>query len=640
MERSLVLAALAVQTLALTGVPTVAASQDPPPSGVMDCTPAFFQSLDLRDEAFGQPAEILAAMVVPASTLPPFSEYCAVQGTLWPEIGFEVMLPATWNQRLYMAGNGGTAGFIPTFPMRQAVQQGYAATGTNAGHDGTANPGSTFAWADQGGPNANPLWQQKLYDFNYRSVHETVVLAKKIAHAYYGLAPVRSYWVGCSTGGRQGLMEAQRFPLDFDGIVAGAPASNVTVALQGPAYLQPQVPAGSQIPPAKLPMLAEAVYRVCDDIDGLKDELIDDPRKCAFDPEVDLTRCPEGADDPTCVTNAQLAAIKRIYGGAFSNGTLVVPGLPKGSEGLDSGWHPIIVDDDLRHTSRYVSSSGFFKYLAWDTPRPDYEFLTDWNFDADMDGLRPSFGEAVDPDLSAFKANGGKLLMYHGWADAAINPLATSLPYHDSVVELMGDQAQDVLAFYMVPGMAHCSAGIGFGNVDWLTPLVDWVEKGIAPGSIVGSSSIHPDWTRPICRYPGVARYNGTGAVGDAASFACARSEHAFAGFFPPVDNPPVVNAVKAGSGVPLKFSLGGFFGLDIFAVGYPRSVQVQCSGAGLLDVIEETSSAGTSGLSYDAATDQYTYVWKTKKAWAGSCRQLQVGLDDGKVRSAAFSFR
>jgi hypothetical protein len=500
----------------------------------MNCSVAAFQALGLTDEKFHKAVTITSAAIAPAAAGVP--EYCDVVGVMFPEIGFEVGLPTTtWNQRLLMAGNGGKAGSIskgtptgsllPSGNIIGGMKLGYAATSTDTGHSASKNPGSTFAYADYPTTGANPWWYQKLEDFAYRAVHETIVVSKKIVKAYYGKPHLYAYWVGCSTGGRQGLMEAQRYPNDFDGISAGAPVNAYMVQqIAGPEQLNPQVPVGSQLPVAKLSMLGAAVYGKCDGLDGLVDGLIDDPLKCNFDPDKDLVKCPGDVDASDCFTAAQLTAIKKIYAGGFnSKGKLIAPGTQKGAEAFVGGWNGWFVGSTLQGTQRYSVVGDAFKYLTFETPRPNFDFLTDWNWDTDppLTTTRGEMLDATNPDLWGFWARRGKLLLWHGWGDVSSNPSANSLPYYKSVVGYIGDRTKDFLAYYFVPGMGHCSGGIGCDKVDWLTPLVDWVEKGIQPGAIIGASSSGTPRTRPMCRYPEVARYSGSGSIDDAANFTC-----------------------------------------------------------------------------------------------------------------------
>jgi hypothetical protein len=500
----------------------------------MDCSVSAFQGLGLTDEKFGKPVSFTSAAIVPAASGVP--EYCDVVGVMFPEIGFEVGLPTTtWNQRLLMAGNGGKAGSIskgtpagsllPSGNIIGGMKLGYAATSTDTGHTASKYPGSTFAYVDYPTAGANVWWYQRLEDFAYRAVHETIAVSKKMVKAYYGKPQLYAYWVGCSTGGRQGLMEAQRYPNDFDGISAGAAVNSyMAQQMSGPEQLSPQVPAGSQIPLAKLPMLGAAVYSKCDGIDSLVDGLIDDPLKCNFDPDKDLVKCPGDVDASDCFTKAQIAALKGIYAGGYnSKGKLVVAGTQKGAEAFVGGWNGWLVGATLQGTQKYGVVADAFNYLMFETPRPTFQFLTDWNWDTDppLTTVRGDMLDATNPDLWGFWAHRGKLLIYHGWADVSSNPSANSLPYYQRVVQYMGDRANDSVAYYFVPGMGHCSGGIGCDKVDWLTPLVNWVEKGTQPGAIIGASSSGTPRTRPMCRYPEVARYSGSGSIDDAANFVC-----------------------------------------------------------------------------------------------------------------------
>ncbi|MEO0249585.1 MAG: tannase/feruloyl esterase family alpha/beta hydrolase [candidate division WOR-3 bacterium] len=533
----------------------------------MDCTVKAFNDLQLKDEKFGKSVTIESAAIVPAAAGVP--EHCDVVGIMWPTIRFEVMLPTTtWNERLLMAGNGGKAGtipkgsatssLVPSGSMTAALKMGYAATGTDTGHcsayksasqpggcpsTDTLFPGATFGNVDYPTPGANPEWRQKIEDHAFRSVHETIVAAKKMVQAYYNKAPLYTYWVGCSTGGRQGLMEAQRYPTDFNGIADGAAVNNyVKQAMAVPEQLQPQYSlgcdittfcGGPQIPPANLAYLGTVVYNKCDGMDGLVDGIIDDPRKCHLDVDKDLAKCPLDnyspyTSQPTdCFTSAQLGALKQIYAGGFtSTGELVVEGTQTSAEAFSGGWNNWLVATSIQATSRYRVGGDTFNFLLFDPPQPDFDALADWNWDTSP-ALAAEGGKlfnATNPDLWAFYNNGGKIIMYHGWADVSANPLVNTLPYYESVLATM-PQAREFLAYYLVPGMGHCSGGVGCGNVDWFSPLVNWVEKGQAPGPLKGSSTLtsgpYKERTRPICRYPEVARWDGVGDQNDWLSFSC-----------------------------------------------------------------------------------------------------------------------
>ena len=466
-------------------------------------------------ELTGYEFSVTTAVVVPASSDAP--EHCRVSGLIQPEIRFEVSLPAVWNGRLYMFGNGGYAGEAldatgRVTTAKRALARGFAAAQMNTGHDASVEPLGTFA--------ASP---QKLVDYAYRGVHVTALTARRIAQAYYGAAPRRSYFDGCSTGGRQGLISAQRFPDDFDGIVVGAPVLNFSGTMISYHAIQRAL-AASPIPPPKLRVLADAVSAKCDAVDGLKDGLIEDPRRCGFSVSTDVPRCADDVDGPACFTSSQLRALETIYGGVTRNGTQFFPGWPVSAE---AGWAPwFVAQQTAIQPVQTAFAETFFKNIAFGKPNPSYDWKT-FNLDADFDKLQAarSLLDATDPDLSRFKARGGKIVSYYGWADPALNPLM-GVGYYESV-RLRVAPADDFYRLFMVPGMAHCSGGIGPSTFDAFTPLVEWVEKGTAPASIVGSRIVDGKVvrTRPLCPYPQVAAYKGSGSVDEASSFTCGAPE-------------------------------------------------------------------------------------------------------------------
>ncbi len=483
---------------------------DPPAAPVRAC--ASLRALT------GYEFSVTTAALTPAAGDVP--EYCRVTGQILPEIRFEVNLPTSWNRRFYMSGNGGYAGEPLDSPMRarqreQTVRAGFASAVSNTGHDAATEPLATFA-----------LNSQKLLDYAFRSLHVTAVTAKRIITAYYGNAPVRSYYEGCSTGGRQGLILAQRFPEDFDGIIAGAPVLNFSGTMTGYACAV-QALEKAPIPYGKLPLLAGRVYAQCDEKDGLKDGLIDDPRRCDFQPSRDLPRCAQGADAENCFTPAQIATLETIYGDVTGGGRRLFPGWPVSAEAIGpngrSGWDNWIVRQDGGTTTWRSFGETFFRYMAFPEKNPNYD-ITTFDFDKDpprMDAIRQIL-DATDPDLSAFRARGGRLLMYFGWADPALNA-RMGVEYYESVLARMGEGTRDFFRLFMVPGMFHCSGGVGPNSFDALGALRRWVEQGVAPERIEaaqrqGGKVVR---TRPLCPYPQVARYNGSGSVDEAASFTC-----------------------------------------------------------------------------------------------------------------------
>jgi tannase/feruloyl esterase len=443
--------------------------------------------------------------------------FCRVAATVTPtkesDIKVEVWLPLSgWNGKLQAVGNGGWNGTMPHGGLDAALRAGYAAAGTDTGHLGGGGP-----WMQN---------REKLIDFGYRAVHEMTARAKAIVDAFYGSAPRYSYFTGCSGGGREALMEAQRYPRDFDGIVAGAPSLNAT----GRAAFSMWVAAslrkveGSYIPKDKYGAIHQAALAACDSGDGATDGIIENPRECRFDPAV--LQC-KGPENNSCLTVPQVAAARVIYEPLVDPGTKqeIAPGLSPGSE---LGWGTYGAEQP------FGIGVEMFKYLVFDKPDWDYR-----SFDVarDMPAVRNAEAgvvNAMSADLTAFFASGGKLIQYHGWSDPQIQPLS-SVEYYESVLHRMAssagalakaDGAPKVMPnfrLFMVPGMAHCGGGEGTASFDMLAALERWVEHGEAPDSIPASRVVNgrTDRTRPLCPYPQQATYKGSGDINDAANFAC-----------------------------------------------------------------------------------------------------------------------
>jgi len=468
-------------------------------------------------------AQIAAVSVPAASTVP---AHCRVTGLLSPEIAFEVSLPAKWNGRFYMIGNGGHAGEALDDPGRvaqrnAALQVGFAFAQTNTGHDARKEPGASFVLS-------NP---QKATDYAWRAVHLTAATAKQITKEYYGKSASRAYWNSCSNGGRQGLIEAQRFPDDFDGIVANAPWVDQTGFTIGAMWNQKALSA-APVTPAKLALVADKVMTKCDEIDGLKDGLIDDPRKCSFDPARDVPACSAGTDGADCLTAAQAEAIAKVYSGPVSNGKAFFPGYMPGSEavipspsgGGTSGWMNLIAAAQPGgKPADFNLAEGTMRFLVFRPPQADYNYNT-FDFDRDTHLLDDwsKQADAKNPDLAKFRKRGGKLIMTYGWADSILQPLM-GVNYYEQAVAKNGPDTPEFFRLFMVPGMAHCGGGIGPDRNDSVTAMIDWVEKGKAPPSIVASKVVNNQVvrSRPLCPYPQVARYSGTGSIDDAANFRC-----------------------------------------------------------------------------------------------------------------------
>lgn len=483
--------------------------------------------------AGGRSCDSLTALALPEATitaaaLAPDGSYCAVRGTVPAAVRFEVWLPTTgWNGKFQGVGNGALAGFVNTIGMAAALRRGYATASTDTGHVGSPLDG---AWA-LGRPDL-------VADFGHRGIHVTAVAAKAVVEAFYGTPPARSYFVGCSTGGKQGLTEAQRYPADYDGIVAGAPANFFTHLVVASNWVGQalHVDPASAIPPAKLPMIEAAMLDRCDARDGLRDGLIDDPRRCRVDPA--RLRC-RGGDGPDCLTVAQVKALRKLYAGPrTSRGRRIYPGfVPGGEVGIGSdagpagdpnigGWEAWLLNPTGLH--RLIQET-FFRYVVFEDPSWDWRTL---DFDRDvrtMDAKVADVVNAVDPDLAAFDARGGKLLVWHGWSDPAIAAL-NSIAYYERVVAVTKRRpgtrdATDFVRLFMAPGMQHCAGGPGPNVFDAVGALERWVEAGEAPDRIVAEHRTAGvvDRTRPLCPYPEVAVHDGTGDPNVAESFACRR---------------------------------------------------------------------------------------------------------------------
>jgi hypothetical protein len=465
----------------------------------------------------------------------PFKElpaFCRVTGVIKPtsdsDIRFEVWMPGSgWNGKFQGIGNGGFAGSISNEGLAGAVARGYAAASTDTGHTGR-----DASWA-LGHP-------EKIVDYGHRGVHEMTEKAKSIISAFYGNAPKRSYFASCSNGGRQALMEAQRYPNDYDGLIAGAPANSFTHILTGFAWnLQAALndPA-SYIPPTKLKAIEAAALAACDARDGVTDSVIDDPTKCSFNPSVLLCK---GAESDGCLTEKQIVTLKKIYAGPRdSKGEQIVAGFLPGGETGPGGWSLWINAADPTRALQYFFASQTFANMIYDNPSWDFK-----TFNLERDGKLAdqklaSALNATDPNLKAFKARGGKLILYHGWSDAALPPVNT-INYFQNVASKMGQRDMgSFVRLFMVPGMQHCGGGPGpnsFGAFvtsaqsdpqhDMSLAIERWVEQGVAPDQIIATKRQGPDQkspvirARPLCPYPQVARYKGSGSTDDAANFAC-----------------------------------------------------------------------------------------------------------------------
>ncbi|MBV9503415.1 MAG: tannase/feruloyl esterase family alpha/beta hydrolase [Acidobacteriia bacterium] len=475
------LKSLSLPDTTFTAVEAVAAGPYQPPTGA--------------GRGAGGPASLTQQQTLPA--------HCRVAATLRPsadsDIKMELWLPSeNWNGKFQMVGNGGWAGIISFPQMAAALREGYATSSTDTGHQG----GNGMFALDH---------PEKIVDFGWRAVHETAVKSKALIAAYYGNQPKYSYWNGCSTGGRQALVEVTKFPNDFDGVIAGAPA-NPHIHLHA-AGVERSIelmknPQGA-LSDAKVETLHKAVMAACDRLDGLKDGLISDPQKCSFDPASLLCK---GADSDACLTAPQVETVKIVYADVKTKkGEIVWTGFEPGGE--------------LQYTS--LKNVPTQPGGGWDSIRilghqdANYDFH---KFDLDSDvALADKSGiDAHTFDLSPFKQHGGKLLMYHGWADPGIAP-GNTVNFYNGVLAKMGKDQDDWLRLFMVPGMLHCAGGSGTDQFNKMAALERWREDGMAPAQILAAhvSNGQVDMTRPLCPYPQIAVYNGSGSIHDAANFSC-----------------------------------------------------------------------------------------------------------------------
>ena len=471
--------------------------------------------------------KVTAANVVPSGSFtPPADEtatprpvtglpaFCRVRLTLTPsadsDIKSEVWMPLTgWNGKFQQVGNGAFAGSIQYAALGEALKRGYAAASTDTGHTGQG-----AKWA-AGHP-------EKIIDWGYRSAHLTAVDSKQAITNFYGVGPKMSYFTGCSGGGRMAFQEAQRYPADFDAILAGAPAydrGNEAFGFMAKWQATHEMP-DSFIPTTKYVAIHRAALDACDALDGLKDGLIGDVLSCRFDPNV--LECKAGTNNDSCLTTPQVEAVRKLYAGAKhpNTGELIFPGLEPGSElqwtAVTGGNEPLDVGYDV------------FKYILLQDPNWDpktFDLAKDYDriHKLDNSALSPT-----NPDLNAFTSRGGKLLIYQGWADPNVSP-RSPLMYYDRVVKTIGQKAvDDSIRLFYAPGMGHCGGGEGPNVFDALTALEQWREHGKAPASILATHSTNGnvDRTRPLCPYPQIAIYKGTGSIDQADNFYCAEKSN------------------------------------------------------------------------------------------------------------------
>jgi Tannase and feruloyl esterase len=466
------------------------------------------------------PVQVIASTPVQATKEAP--SYCDVEGYVLPQVGFEIELPSSqWNGKFMEVGCAGTCGKVWLAWCAGPLRKGYACVGSDMGHKGTSTDG---LWAYNN--------VQAELDWAYRATHVVALAGKAIAERYYGQAPNKSYFLGCSTGGRQGLIEAQRFPWDFDGIVAGAPAIDSPGGRMRQLWDLHALLDRSRNPildSATLRLLHDAALAACDMDDGIQDGIISNPKSCRFDPS--KLAC-NGKNASKCLTDVQVQAAKAVYAGpTTSHGVKIYAGgLEPGSE-LE--WADLVDSFGSR-------IADFFKYMGFIPPPGPSWSRSEFDFDRDYKrlDLMNALYSAANPDLRRFKAAGGKMIVYHGWADKAVAP-KESVDYFETVERTMGGSAltRDFFRLFMVPGMSHCTGGAGAFAVDYLSYLEKWVERGEAPERMTGAHVDDINWgeafglqfplaptnkvsfTRALYPYPMVARYKGSGDPTDYKNF-------------------------------------------------------------------------------------------------------------------------
>ncbi len=440
---------------------------------------------------------------------------CRVAGTISPQIRFEVWLPEAWNGRLEAVGGGGLAGVISYSAMAEAVRDGYASASTDTGH-----VASDLSWLSDRG---------RVEDYGYRAIHEMTLKAKDLIAAHYGKPQAYSYFNGCSTGGRQGFMEVQRYPDDYDGVVSGAPVFDFTHLHMGQlwSYQARMREPGANLTGDDFALVMKGAVAACDMNDGVKDGIITDPRTCHFDPAVLECKAGQTAD---CLSAAQVETVRKIYAGPANprTGAKVYPGLEPGSSGPqphNPGWSMIMGDKPFFLDTAVLDGMGF-ENMHFDLDHFDYDKDVKSIDDKLMGVLN-----AVNPDLREFEKHGGKQIIYHGWADPGVMPMRT-IEYYEQLQRFrqQSQGSSHPLAdtrkherLFMVPGMGHCAGGVGPDHFDFMPAIVDWVEHDKAPDRIIASHEENgkTTLTRPLCAEPEVAHYKGQGDPDSADSWVC-----------------------------------------------------------------------------------------------------------------------
>jgi len=497
-------------------------------AAVTGCREPFGESSDACSDLTGLP--LIDLFISSSQRLPASGEvpaHCQVKGVIETEIQFELLLPEPdeWNGRFLMGGGGGFVGTVQNQARTlyahggRPLQRGYATVGTDTGHVGG---GIEASWALN-----NPTRQM---NWGYRAVHLTTEAAKSIIAEYYGRASDYSYFVGCSRGGGQAMMESQRYPDDFDGIIAAAPAYNWTAFTAG--FLQAQqvmFPNGEGGDPVvreeTLELLGSSILSACDAEDGVIDGVMTDPRRCSFSTS-DLMMCADDVAADGCVTRQELAAIEAVYNGPTVDGESIFFGFNYGGENDRGGWDSWVVSSERQRArgnpnAQYGFGTEFYKYFVFQDPEWDYTTYDFSTWREDVARISPVV-DAIATDLSVFRDRGGKIIYWTGWSDLALTPLGT-IDYYEQL-QASDSMARDYSRLYMLPGVLHCAGGPGPDQVDWVEAIRAWVEDGDAPERLTASkldSSGQTTVARPVCPYPEFAVYDGTGDPAVESSFSC-----------------------------------------------------------------------------------------------------------------------
>lgn len=424
--------------------------------------------------------------------------HCKVLGIIGKEIKFEILLPDDWNGIFMMGGGGGFVGTVQN-AVRSVFNEGYATSGTDTGHDGTKSPGAEWALNNM----------ERQVNFGHLAVHRTAEVSKSIIQSYYGSYPKYSYFAGCSRGGGQAMMEAQRYPDDFDGIVVGAPAFNWTaLASEFVQNTQAVYPKGFSEPVLTgnhIRILQETVLKQCDLIDGLRDSILNDPTECEFDFSL-LPECPGDIPGKYCFTTAQVNSVKMIYDGIETGSGISYPGFPFGGENEAGGWMSwIIGSEEIARRNVYPAMHAYFgieifKYLILQDPDWDYTLYDFMGHEKEMQ-YASAYLDATSTDYSGFKNRNGKIIFWHGWNDPALSAFATI--EHYNAVKAADPDINSFMRLYLLPGVLHCGGGQGPSQVDWISLIRDWVENGNAPDRIITRKVVKDTevMARPVLPY-------------------------------------------------------------------------------------------------------------------------------------------